>query len=81
MELLKSWIRNLLFLKPQLSIIIPFYNSEDYILKCMESIVLHTKVPYEIVCVNDGSTDKYRFVLCKTYGNFKGKRKIYRFCG
>ena len=58
MELLKSWIRKLLFIKPKISIIIPFYNSEGYILKCMESVVLHTKVPYEIICVNDGSTDE-----------------------
>ena len=55
---MKNWIRKLLCLKPKISIIIPFYNSQDYILKCMESVVLHTKIPYEIICVNDGSTDK-----------------------
>lgn len=58
MELLRIWIRKLLCLNPKISIIIPFYNSESYILGCMESIVLHTKIPYEIICVNDGSTDK-----------------------
>lgn len=49
-----------------LSIIIPVYNSETYIEKCIESILANvTKYKYEIICINDGSTDKSRKILSK----------------
>lgn len=57
MESLTIRVRGLFKFRPKISIIIPFYNSEKYILKCLESIVLWTRTPYEIICVNDGSTD------------------------
>lgn len=41
----------------QISIIVPFYNSEKYIGKCLDSIIGGTKIRYEIICVDDGSTD------------------------
>lgn len=39
------------------SIIVPFYNSEKYIRKCLDSIIYGTKIRYEIICVDDGSVD------------------------
>lgn len=39
------------------SIIVPFYNSEKYIVRCLDSIIDGTKIRYEIICVDDGSTD------------------------
>ena len=39
------------------SVIIPFYNSEKYIRKCLDSIIGGIKIRYEMICVNDGSTD------------------------
>ena len=42
---------------PKLSVIIPIYNVEKYLAKCIESVITKSEVPYEIVLVNDGSTD------------------------
>ena len=42
---------------PSLSVIIPVYNAEDSLPRCLESIVNQTLRSLEIICVNDGSTD------------------------
>lgn len=41
----------------KLSVIIPVYNVEPYLARCIESVVTESEIPYEIVIVNDGSTD------------------------
>ena len=41
----------------KVSIIIPTYNVEQYLIECLESIVRQTLKDIEIICVNDGSTD------------------------
>ena len=40
-----------------ISIIIPLYNKEDYIRATLDSILLQTFQDFEVVVVNDGSTD------------------------
>ncbi len=40
------------------SIIIPIYNAYDETKKCLESVVKYTNQPYELVLINDCSTDK-----------------------
>lgn len=42
---------------PKVSIIIPIYNTEKYLYKCLESVTGQTLSDIEIICVNDGSTD------------------------
>ncbi len=42
---------------PLLSIIIPVYNVEKYLQKCLDSILIQNIKYCEIICVNDGSTD------------------------
>ena len=42
---------------PKISIIIPIYNSEKYILECFNSLIYQTFKNFEIICVNVGSTD------------------------
>ena len=41
----------------KISIIIPMYNVEDYLAKCLESCIRQTLFDIEIICVDDGSTD------------------------
>lgn len=41
----------------KVSIIVPAYNVEPYLVECMESITRQTLSDIEIICINDGSTD------------------------
>lgn len=49
---------------PLVSVIIPFYNSQSYINRCVESIIKQTYKNLEIILIDDGSTDLSYF-LCK----------------
>lgn len=42
---------------PLISVIVPVYNTEAYLRKCLDSICEQTYPHLEILCVNDGSTD------------------------
>ena len=42
---------------PKVSVILPIYNVEKYLAKCIESIVNQTLKDIEIICINDCSTD------------------------
>ena len=48
---------------PKVSIIVPVYNVEKYLEKCLDSILSQTLQDIEIICVNDGSTDKCGEIL------------------
>ncbi len=50
-------------MKKETSIIIPVYNAEQYINLCLESILKQTYENYEIILINDGSTDKTEEIL------------------
>lgn len=45
------------------SVIIPIYNVEKYLRECMESVMHQTLKEIEIICINDGSTDKSAAIL------------------
>jgi glycosyltransferase involved in cell wall biosynthesis len=47
----------------KVSIIIPVYNTEKYIRKCLESAINQTLTDIEIICINDGSTDNSLSIL------------------
>lgn len=44
-------------MKDLVSIIVPVYNIEDYVLKCLKSIANQTYKNIEVIVINDGSTD------------------------
>src|SRR5690554_5825547 len=44
-------------MRPKVTVIVPFFNSENYIRECIESLVNQTLKELEIICINDGSTD------------------------
>ena len=60
---------------PKVSVIIPVYNVEKYLEKCIESVINQTLKDIEIICVNDGSTDSSRKILEK-YKNRDSRIKI-----
>ena len=49
------------------SIIVPVYNTEKYLKKCLDSLVNQTLKDIEIICINDGSPDNSLKIL-KEYG-------------
>ena len=51
--------------QPQVSIIVPAYNVENYIERCLNSLVNQTFKDIEIITINDGSTDKSLELLNK----------------
>ncbi len=44
--------------EPLVSIIVPVYNTQDYLVKCLSSIEQQTYKNYEVIIINDGSLDK-----------------------
>lgn len=58
-----------------ISIIVPVYNGEKYIEKCLESLTNQTLKNIEIICVNDGSTDSTLSILEK-YSNKDNRVKV-----
>lgn len=49
----------------KLSIIVTIYNIENYIEKCLESLTKNNIETIEIICVDDGSTDRSKNILKK----------------
>lgn len=47
----------------KLSIIIPVYNTEKYLHRCLDSAINQTLTDIEIICINDGSTDNSLSIL------------------
>lgn len=55
----------------KITVIVPIYNSELYLEKCINSILSQTYPVYEIILINDGSTDN-SLKICE---DFKTKIK------
>lgn len=51
--------------KPLISIIIPAYNIEKYIERCIQSVINQTYENLEIIIINDGSTDNTAMIINK----------------
>lgn len=48
---------------PKVSVIVPVYNVEQYLSRCLDSIINQTLKDIEIICVNDGSADGSQKIL------------------
>lgn len=59
----------------KLSIIVPVYNVEKYLQKCLESLIKQTLKDIEIICVNDGSMDNSLAIL-KEFASKDSRIKI-----
>lgn len=53
---------------PSISIVIPVYNAARTLPRCLDSILAQTMTDYEVICVNDGSTDESLDIL-KSYAS------------
>lgn len=61
--------------KMKISIVIPVYNVEKFLPKCLDSVCAQGETVAEIVLVNDGSTDG-SLQICKAYAKRDGRIKI-----
>jgi glycosyltransferase involved in cell wall biosynthesis len=61
---------------PLVSVIIPVYNAEAYIDKCLCSINAQTLHDYEVILVNDGSTDRSG-EICEKYAQKDSRIKVF----
>lgn len=59
---------------PKISVIVPIYNSEKFLKRCVESILAQTFNDIEVILVNDGSTDNSPSI-CEDYAK-KDKRIV-----
>lgn len=50
---------------PLVSVVIPVYNMQEYVEKCISSVAEQTLKDIEIICINDGSTDESPKILDK----------------
>ena len=58
-----------------ISVIVPIYNVEKYLHKCIDSLIGQTLKDIEIILVDDGSTDKSG-VICDEYGLKDNRIKV-----
>ena len=60
------------------SVIVPVYNVEAYLQQCLESLQTQDYSDYEVICVNDGSTDHSRGILTEWEERFPQMKVIDR---
>ena len=60
---------------PKISVIVPVYNTEKYLDECLNSAENQTLKNIEIVCINDGSTDRSLEIL-KEHANKDSRIKV-----
>ena len=58
------------------SIIVPVYNTEEYLERCIESILKQTFDDFEIILVNDGSTDNSKKIITDYQKQYPEKIKV-----
>ena len=63
------------FVTDLVSVIVPVYNGEKYLRKCIESIINQTYANIEIILINDGSTDNSG-VMCDSYAHSDNRIRV-----
>lgn len=61
--------------KPSISIVVAIYNAQKYLVECLESILSQTFTNYEVLLVNDGSTDN-SLEICQQFCDKNSRFKI-----
>ena len=65
--------------KFDVSVVIPLYNKENYIRRCLESVLKQTVMPKEVIIINDGSTDASASIARKCLAGSLIKSTVYDF--
>lgn len=59
----------------KISVIVPIYNADRYLERCLSSIIGQTYKNLEIICVDDGSTDN-SLAICNKYSLLDNRIKV-----
>ena len=62
-------------MEEKVSVIVPVYNVEQYLARCLDTVLAQTYENLEVICVNDGSTDNSLNIL-EHYARFDSRIKI-----
>lgn len=60
----------------EIGIIVPVFNTEKYLSRCIQSILAQTFTDFELLLVDDGSTDKSG-EICKQYAKFDSRVRVF----
>ncbi len=63
-------------MKPLISIIVPIYNVEKYLSRCINSVLSQTITDFELLLIDDGSTDKSGDI-CDSYAQKDSRIKVF----
>ena len=61
---------------PEASIIVPVYQAEDYLHKCLDSILHQSFSDFEVILVDDGSTDRSGHI-CDEYASMDTRFHVF----
>ena len=61
----------------EFSVIIPVYNAREYLQECLESVIKQTYVDFELIIIDDGSTDRTVEII-QGYTDKRNKKEKYR---
>lgn len=61
--------------EPKVTIIIPVYNTEQYLKECLDSVINQTFRDFECICINDGSTD-HSYTILEEYAQKDDRFRI-----
>ncbi|WP_294455629.1 glycosyltransferase family 2 protein [uncultured Bacteroides sp.] len=63
-------------MNPLVSIIVPIYNSENYLNRCLDSILSQTFCDWELILIDDGSTDQ-SVGICEEYAQKDNRIRVF----
>ena len=61
---------------PQISVIVPVYNAEKWLRRCVDSILAQTFTDFELLLIDDGSTDGSP-AICDEYAQRDSRIKVF----
>ncbi|MDE6368147.1 MAG: glycosyltransferase, partial [Muribaculaceae bacterium] len=60
---------------PAISVIVPIYNSQSYLKECVESVLTQSFSDWELILVDDGSTDSSN-EICQNFASIDQRIRV-----